>query len=846
MKRHFALDSSNRAFEAMALALLLLVAAFCGAARAENPNWSGTWDVRWAGGGARLILNQEGESVSGLYPFAGARLEGHVEGERLVGRWVEERGSWPISLVLASDGLSFMGRAGKSRWVTGSRIDPANADQALEISQASPQDTLRAFLVGGDAIRNGQLEFQDDVMHLLIFPEGTGGIDALREMSRFWLLLDQFFITPEDLSFHSVEGERATITMTRFDGRSFPVSFMKRDERWFIELPPAREVQTALEAVLPERGGQAPSENHVFKLSTPRDTMEAFLTSMRAGPGGLDAALRALNLSELSLVVREREAALLAQYLNEVLARIGEVVLQEIPNDPASREPYVHFVHPDGDIIIAPVETEKGVIWQFTPQTLRSIRRLFSATESLPESPHVLPFTAASTAPFFLIRNGLAERLPVALAAVGPLELWQWAALALLTLAGALGALVVGLLSSIAAGSRPAEGQAAPFFLTWGLRVLAFGAVTFAGQQLLGLPEHFAEVVKAISLVAIIAGAIPIQLWVVDAVRAVADRSGLISQHGEILANLVAGIVKIALIIGNFLLLAEALSIPYGAALAGLGIGGLAVALAARSTLENVISGFILFADRPLAVGDFCRFGERLGTVERIGIRSTAVRTLDRTLVSVPNADFVNLHLENFGRRDRILLHKTLALRYGTTPDQLRHVLSETRRLLIGHPKVVNDPAPRVRFAGFTSHALEVEIFAYVASTDWPEFLAIREDIFLRVMDVLDRSGTAFALPAQTLFLGRDAGLDAERAALAEAAVAELRREQRLPFPDFPAEEVAALKDRLSYPPEGAPVAEAGGPAVPDKGRRGVPSFWPFGRGMRLRPDNPGASRPLP
>jgi MscS family membrane protein len=114
---------------------------------------------------------------------------------------------------------------------------------------------------------------------------------------------------------------------------------------------------------------------------------------------------------------------------------------------------------------------------------------------------------------------------------------------------------------------------------------------------------------------------------------------------------------------------------------AGLGLGGLAVALAAQETVKNFFGGVALIADQPVRVGDFCRFGDKMGTVEDISLWSTRVRTLERTVVSIPNGQFVGLQLENFTRRDRMWLHTTMGLHYETTPDQLRHVLGEIRAL---------------------------------------------------------------------------------------------------------------------------------------------------------------------
>jgi MscS family membrane protein len=239
--------------------------------------------------------------------------------------------------------------------------------------------------------------------------------------------------------------------------------------------------------------------------------------------------------------------------------------------------------------------------------------------------------------------------------------------------------------------------------------------------------------------------------------------------------------------------------------LAGLGIGGLAVALAAQKTVENLFGGVTLLLDQPVRVGDFCRFGDKIGTVEEIGLRSTRVRTLERTVVSIPNAEFASIQLENFARRDRIWLKPVIGLRYETTPDQLRYVLVEIRKMLYAHPRVERDPA-RIRFVGFGAYSLDLEIFAYVNTTDFGEFLAIREDIQLRIMDIVAASGTGFAFPSSTTYFARDGGLDRARAEEAEARVRAWRAEGAMWLPEFPPDAIAALDGTLDYPPAGAAV----------------------------------------
>ena len=196
--------------------------------------------------------------------------------------------------------------------------------------------------------------------------------------------------------------------------------------------------------------------------------------------------------------------------------------------------------------------------------------------------------------------------------------------------------------------------------------------------------------------------------------------------------------------------------------IAGLGVGGLAVALAIRPTLENIIGGFVLFADKPVRVGEFCTFGDKMGTVEEIGLRSTRLRGLDRTVITVPNADFAQMQIVNFTRRDMNLYKCTIGLRYETTPDQLRYVAAKIRKLLIQHEKVLPDPA-RVRIAEFDASSIDLEVFAFVNCADWNEFMAVKEDLNLRIMEIVRDSGTGFAFPSQTLYLGRDSGVDAAR-----------------------------------------------------------------------------------
>jgi len=188
------------------------------------------------------------------------------------------------------------------------------------------------------------------------------------------------------------------------------------------------------------------------------------------------------------------------------------------------------------------------------------------------------------------------------------------------------------------------------------------------------------------------------------------------------------------------------------AALAGLGVGGIAVALAAQKTLENVIGGVSLIFDRAMSVGDMVKVGDTQGTVDDIGFRSTRLRTLDRTVVSVPNGQIANLSLENFSVRDKFWLHPILSLRQSTTSPQMQVVL-ESIRSLLKENKSVEANSIRVRFLRFGSYSLDVEVYAYVQARDWNQFLELQESLLLGIMKCIESAGVQIALPSQSLFI---------------------------------------------------------------------------------------------
>ena len=224
--------------------------------------------------------------------------------------------------------------------------------------------------------------------------------------------------------------------------------------------------------------------------------------------------------------------------------------------------------------------------------------------------------------------------------------------------------------------------------------------------------------------------------------------------------------VLVAIVVGLTIL--RILNFDMTTAVAGLGITSIAIAFAAQKSLENLFGGIMVLSDEVIRVGETCRLGDKVGTVEDISLRSTRIRTPDRVELSVPNGVLANMNVENLSRRDKNLFQTKIGLRYETTPDQIRSILDSISRLLAEHPKV--DPTVRrVRFIGFGESSLDLEIFCLILTRDWNEFMEIREGLLLKIMDLVTDNGSSLAFPSRTLYLAQDAGIGEEQA---KAAVA--------------------------------------------------------------------------
>jgi MscS family membrane protein len=216
-------------------------------------------------------------------------------------------------------------------------------------------------------------------------------------------------------------------------------------------------------------------------------------------------------------------------------------------------------------------------------------------------------------------------------------------------------------------------------------------------------------------------------------------------------------IIKAVIVMIALFLILGVLGFNMSTALAGVGIGTLAVGFGAQKTIENLFGGVSVLGDEVMRVGDVCKFGDRTGTVEDIGLRSTRVRTEERTLLAIPNGTVATINVENLSRRDKILFKTMLGLHLDTAPDHLRYVLEQIREVLSGHPKIEKNTI-RVRLTELTPSSINVELLCYVLTMDFNEFAEVREELLLQIMKFVEESGTTLASASQTLYLSGDPG----------------------------------------------------------------------------------------
>ncbi len=504
---------------------------------------------------------------------------------------------------------------------------------------------------------------------------------------------------------------------------------------------------------------------------TPRGTLVGFVHAAQ------DESERAIEYFQPSPKGRRQtpaeEQELATQLFTVLNAKFPASALGSISNDPDGRG---DDQQPRDEIKVGGTRglSEAFPITLVRLQDPRGARLWYISRQTLDQVPDVydsLRFPRLEKdLPNYLVRNRLLG-----------MPAWQWIAIILLApVAMALGWALAFLIRTVwqlvrrVRGLSPLPPQPIRRFGPGAMLlavIIHYSFVAAIGTSLL-YRQYYQRIILVLLAFAVYWAVLQVTHWVFRGIALRLTERGRLAERS--LVSLTRRVLDVAIFLVIGLIVLNAMDVNVTAALAGLGIGGLAIGLGAQKTFENLLGGISILTDKAVVVGDPCKIGDRAGTVEDIGLRSTKIRTEERTVVSIPNGTVATATLENFRYRDKILCKQTIRLRYDLSPDHLRYVLEQLREVLVAHAKVEESTA-RVRVMRFSEYAIEVELYAYILERDYGVFLAIQEDLLLQVMDALERTGGPVALPSQTTMVTQDAWVNPEKADAALKAMGKIR-----------------------------------------------------------------------
>ncbi|MGB0721633.1 MAG: mechanosensitive ion channel family protein [Gammaproteobacteria bacterium] len=493
-------------------------------------------------------------------------------------------------------------------------------------------------------------------------------------------------------------------------------------------------------------------------LSSPRATMETFLQAMndikRGQPGRIDDAISALDLSGVNPLVQRERGSELAWTLLEIMDRTRRVDTARVPNR-AEGAPWTFERYPQGTISVARVSDGR---WLFSRA---SLERLTEIMDGLQEKKRVV--STPDSAGYQPLSLRLRQAMPRELRRTAVLlEHWQWIAIALVIMLGVIADKIGGLILATLV-RRWRSSERARFYgeikdnLLRPFALFAMAAVWWAGLNLLSLPDNvLAILLTAAKFLVTLSG-----VWgayrLVDVLSAWLREkaSGTATKVDDVLVPLLTRTAKVLITVVGIVFLADTLRMNITGLLAGLGLGGLAFALAAKDVVENLFGSVTVVVDRPFTVGDWVIIDDVEGTVEDMGFRSTRIRTFYNSVVSMPNSRMITAHVDNMGKRRYRRFKTTLGVAYDTPPAKIAAFCEGIRELVRLHPDTRKDYF-HVYFNDLGASSLDIMVYIFFQCPDWSAELQARHAFLLDVMKLADKLGVEFAFPTRTLYMRQE------------------------------------------------------------------------------------------
>lgn len=632
----------------------------------------------------------------------------------------------------------------------------------------SPQATARTLLRALDQIQDRPEQVIDAVrcLDLSNLPDVTTGEMRIRA-EQFGRVVQFLRLQLETLPDRTQE---EVVVWHQSEGFRIALA-VQEDGRWLFDAQTVAEIPQMLgrmQQAATTRPVVEPVPNVPQRFSSARRTMRAFFDAAHAGKW--DEAAACLDLEHLTPAQRAESETLLAQRLKGVLDRYKFIDLLDLSDAPRG-EPSLLLSEPAGRIEIEQVQTgPRQGQWLFNRSTVASIEPLFRLYRDRPIVAEVLALGVVSEADFLTDpATWLLQYIPTYLksdAAGLRLQPYQWLGIVCLAFIGFVGYRVLHIVfyllfhAGLLWQKVPLDRQ-----LCW-RRLKPLSAALVIGQigTLLRILDLNIAVVQFLAPLLQVA-AVSAWAWAVFRLADLLSRlilaryrhpDGLPTVAGMVVP-LVSITIKTLIFVVSIPLALWLLGQDVTGYLTGLGLGGLAFALAAQDTLKNFFGSFTLVLDRPFGVGDWVRIGEREGMVESVGLRSTRIRTFEDSLVTIPNSELVVSAIDNFGQRRRRRYRTMISLTYDTPPDKLLLFCEEVRELIRAHPHTFKQTF-FVHVHNFAPSSIDVLLQVFFEVPDWHRELLSRERLMISVINKAKELGVSFAFPTQTVHLVGDGG----------------------------------------------------------------------------------------
>ncbi len=489
-------------------------------------------------------------------------------------------------------------------------------------------------------------------------------------------------------------------------------------------------------------------------LKSPRATLETFFAASeqlkQGDQKGMAALISTLDLSSINPLIRNERGSDLGWMLIDVMDWSRSIRIKRVPTT-EERPPYKIHTYPDGIVRLSRLPDGR---WLFDNETIKQLPRLF---ERLSKEASTKGEKSQSSAPWHLrIQNILPESLLQKLFGV---ELWRLLGVFVVVLLGIILDRLVSILLRVMvrswrkrSKSGAYQGISDEIMRPIGMMLLAI--IWWLGLALLGLPED----VMVVLLVAVKFLTALSAVWaayrLVDLVAAYLTHkaSQTDSKLDDVLVPLLLRTMKVFVTIIGTVFIADNLNINVSSLLAGLGLGGLAFALAAKDVIQNLFGSITVLLDRTYHVGDWVKIGDCEGTVEHVGFRSTKLRTFYNSVITLPNSTMITASVDNMGERRFRRMKSMLGLSYDTKPAMVEAFCEGIRELVRIHPYMRKDYY-HIYFNGFGASSLDILVYVFWQTPDWGTELRERHRFLLDIHRLAEKLGVEFAFPTQTLYM---------------------------------------------------------------------------------------------